>query len=82
VFHFGPTCPAYTEGISTDIFTQEEAYTLNCRAVGSIGPGESVRFAMQLQLPHRGSGRRGELQWTLAPHSWRPPTTSATIAIR
>jgi len=48
LFHFGRTCPAYTEGFG---MRQNQAYVLNCRSVGPIAPGRSIRFAMRVRVP-------------------------------
>jgi hypothetical protein len=78
-FHFGRTCPAYTEGIGAD---QNEAYVLNCHAVGAIAPGRSVRFAMRALVPRHLQESYPPLGWTLAPHSWNAPQTLAVLRLR
>jgi hypothetical protein len=78
-FTFGRTCPAYTEGIGA---SQNEAYVLNCHAVGSIGPRHSVRFAMRIRVPRHISLKFPALGWSLAPHSWNYPQTSAVLQVR
>jgi hypothetical protein len=77
-FHFGRTCPAYTEGIGAD---QNVAYILNCRGIGSIAPEHSVRFAMRVRVPRNVGESFPPLGWTLAPHSWNAPQTLAVVAI-
>jgi hypothetical protein len=72
-FSFGRACPAYEEGFGL----RPEAYVLNCHAVGPIAPDASVRFAMRIRVPARLSGR--VLTWTLAPHSWNPPSAVKTL---
>jgi Protein of unknown function (DUF4232) len=79
VFHFGRTCPAYTEGIGAD---QNQAYILNCHAVGAIAPGRSVRFAMRVHVPRHLQESYPPLGWTLAPHSWNAPQTLAVVRVR
>jgi hypothetical protein len=78
-FAFGRACPAYTEGIGA---VQNEAYVLNCHAVGSIAPGGSVRFAMRVRVPAHTKLPLSALGWTLAPHSWNAPGALATVRIR
>jgi hypothetical protein len=79
-FRFGRTCPVYTEGFSGHDL---HGYVLNCRPVGSIGPGKSVRFAMRLRVPrHLDLGAPAFFGWTLAPHSWNAPQASADVAPR
>jgi uncharacterized protein DUF4232 len=77
-FTFGRTCPAYTEGIGG---AQNQAYILNCHAVGSIGPGRSVRFAMRVRVPQRLRDPFPPLGWTLAPHSWNAPQALAIVRV-
>ena len=79
VFRFGRTCPAYTEGIGAD---QDQAFILNCHAVGSIGAGQSVRFAMRVRVPQHVGDSFPPLGWTLAPHSWNAPGALAVVAVR
>jgi Protein of unknown function (DUF4232) len=77
-FRFGRSCPAYTEGVGT----QNQAYILNCHAIGSIGPGRSVRFAMRVHVPRRLADPFPPLGWTLAPHSWNAPGAFAVVDVR
>jgi hypothetical protein len=78
-FHFGRTCPAYTEGVGA---SQDQAYVLNCHSVGSIAPGRSVRFAMRVHVPRHLTLSYPALGWMLAPHSWNAPQTLAVVQIR
>lgn len=73
-FSFGRTCPAYEEGFGF----RPEAYVLNCHAVGPIAPRGAARFAMRIRVPSRVSGK--VLTWTLAPHSWNPPSAEKTLS--
>jgi hypothetical protein len=75
-FRFGPACPNYTEG-----FARQQAYVLNCRPVGSIGPGKSVRFAMRLRVPRHLDPSGPAFNWTLAPHSWNAPQAMGVVSI-
>jgi len=63
-FSFGPACPAYYESFGL----RPVAYVLNCRAVRSIAPHGSARFAMRIVVPRH--ARPNTLTWILAPHSW------------
>jgi len=56
-------CPVYAESIYSD-GPHEHVYELNCDTVHSIGPGESVTYAMQIPVP----STRG-----LAKFGWRLP---------
>ena len=40
-------CPSYREAVAGI----EQRYRLNCGPVGQIGPGATVVFAMQLDIP-------------------------------
>ena len=44
-------CPAYRESLVTPDGQVTEEYVLDCQAVASIGPGETLRFAMVLAIP-------------------------------
>jgi uncharacterized protein DUF4232 len=78
-FRFGRTCPAYTEGFGG--LRRLQAYVLNCRPVGSIAPGRSVRFAMRIRVPHLALSVPA-FGWTLAPHSYNAPGASAVVELR
>jgi hypothetical protein len=80
VFRFGKTCPSYTEGIAHTV-----AYVLNCRPVGSIGPGKSVRFAMRERVPPHDPSVGSQsfaVSWVLSPHSHNPPVANWSIEVR
>jgi hypothetical protein len=69
-FAFGRSCPVYTEqwGLASP-----QAFVLNCRPVGLIGPGRSVRFAMRILVPRHARLYSSAFDWTLAPHTWNAP---------
>jgi hypothetical protein len=46
-------CPAYRETLAWSGESLVEEHLLNCDAVPSIGPGQTVRFAMVLDIPAR-----------------------------
>lgn len=75
VFRFGRSCPVYTEG-----FKRLQAYVLDCRPVGSIGPGDSVRFAMRLHVPRDFDASAPAFGWTLAPHTWNAPQATGVVS--
>lgn len=79
VFRFGRSCPVYTEGFAGHDL---HAYVLNCRPVGSIGPGKSVRFAMLLRVPRHLDLGLPAFGWSLAPHSWNAPQATADVPPR
>jgi len=61
---FPAECPVYLEwaASSTRAFAKEP-HVLNCRPVGSIAPGQSVRFAMQIPVPSGTQPGRYDLRW-------------------
>lgn len=79
MFRFGSSCPAYTEGFAGH---DVQAYVLNCRPVGSVGPGKSVRFAMRLRVPRQLDLGSPAFGWMLAPHSWGAPQALAVVTPR
>lgn len=74
-FHFGRACPAYVEGLDNE----NQAYVLNCHAVGTIAPRHSVRFAMRVHVPARVGNPIPALGWTLAPHSYNAPQAPLAV---
>jgi hypothetical protein len=79
LFTFGRSCPVYTEQWG---LARAQAFVLDCRPVGSIGPGRSVRFAMRIQVPPRASGSSEAFDWILAPHTWNAPQASGYAQLR
>jgi len=78
-FRFGRTCPAYTEGVLTHASSKaNQAYVLNCHAVGAIAPRASVRFAIRVRVPADATSD-DPLEWNLAPHSFDPPAEAAAF---
>lgn len=55
-------CPDYVEAL---IPANKRTYQLNCDTVTSIGPGQAVRYAMQLDVPAGASTGPAQLCWTL-----------------
>jgi hypothetical protein len=83
LFRFSRTCPAYTEGADVrgnGTAAENQAYVLNCHAVGPIAPHASVRFAMRVHIPKSADDMTG-LLWTLAPHSYHAPDALAWLHI-
>lgn len=79
-FSFGRSCPAYIESL---IGHGQEAYILNCRAVGVIAAHASVRFAMRIPIPSRlRPGDGYTVLWNLAPHSWNAPSGQIHLQLR
>ena len=61
---FPADCPIYLEWASdaTRAFAKEP-HILNCRPAGSIAPGQSVRFAMQIPVPSGTQPAPYDLRW-------------------
>jgi hypothetical protein len=61
---FPADCPVYLEWASdaTRAFAKEP-HILNCRPAGSIAPGQSVRFAMQIPVPAGTQPGPYDLRW-------------------
>jgi hypothetical protein len=72
------TCPPYYEEITSvalysanasihqrNATLPRAAYVLNCRRVGTIAPGATVRFAMKLPIPKNAYLGRSALRWVL-----------------
>jgi Protein of unknown function (DUF4232) len=78
-FTFGRSCPVYTEEIG---LAPAQAYVLNCRPVGSIGPRQSVRFAMRIHVPPHPSLSAPAFDWILAPHTWNAPQATGYVQLR
>jgi hypothetical protein len=78
-FRFAAACPTYIEGTGLD--EPSESHVLNCRPVGTIGPGETVVFEMRVRVPERATGRI-PLTWTLAPATNEPPFAGGVILVR
>ena len=61
---FPADCPVYLEWAADSTRAlAKEAHVLNCRAVGTIAPGQSVRFAMQTSVPSGTQPGPYDLRW-------------------
>jgi len=61
-------CPAYRQSIVTASGQLAVDYLLDCAAVTSIGPGETVRFAMEFEIPSsQPQTDQAALVWELDP---------------
>jgi hypothetical protein len=78
-FTFGRSCPVYIEQIG---LAPAQAFVLNCRPVGSIGAGRSVRFAMRIHVPPHPSLSAPAFDWILAPHTWNAPQATGYAQVR
>ena len=62
-------CPAYRESLVTPSGQVSLDYFLNCVAAPSIGPGETVRFAMVFEIPpSQAPTDQAALIWELDPY--------------
>ncbi|HZC33477.1 MAG TPA: DUF4232 domain-containing protein [Candidatus Bathyarchaeia archaeon] len=62
-------CPAYRESLVTPGGQIALDYLLNCAAVPSIGPGETVRFAIVLEIPRsQPPTTQATIVWELDPY--------------
>ncbi len=63
---FPADCPVYGQWAadSTQAFAKD-FYLLNCRPVGTIAPGQSVRFAMQMAVPSATGPGQYTLTWQI-----------------
>lgn len=78
-FTFGRSCPVYTEQWG---LAKAQAFVLNCRPVGPIGPGRSVRFGMRIYVPRNATTATSAFDWILAPHTWNAPQASGYGQLR
>jgi hypothetical protein len=62
-------CPTYQEHLNTNGGPVVEEHVLNCAGVGAIAPGQSVRFAMVIEVPASlPASSDGALVWILDPN--------------
>ena len=79
LFTFGRSCPVYTEQWG---LAPAQAFVLNCRPAGSIGPRRSVRFAMRILVPPHATTASSAFDWILAPHTWNAPQATGYAQLR
>jgi hypothetical protein len=60
--------PAYRESLISVGGQLAVDYLLDCAAVPSIGPGQTVRFAMELAIPSSQPPAEAALIWELDPY--------------
>ena len=72
----GSSCPVYIEQV---VPGPQQLYVLNCRPAGTLAPGASVLFAMQLRIPASARLANTGLSWELAPRTYLAPFASATV---
>lgn len=72
-------CPLFAEELAPS--GQTEAHLLNCRPAGSIRPGGSVYFAMQIHVPVSAPLGKNGLFWELDPTGARYPEAVAGLVV-
>jgi hypothetical protein len=79
-FHFArSSCPVYIEQADP---APAQVYVLNCRPVRPIAPGETIVFAMRVQIPTTVRLGAGSLTWELAPKTYLAPFTAAPLWVK
>lgn len=73
------SCPSYSEGLA--LTKPELTYTLNCRSVGTISPGETVFFSMEYRVPANARLGNSGLGWELASKTNNPPSADAAVLV-
>jgi hypothetical protein len=68
------SCPVFRQ-------TWGGPYVLNCRSVGTIAPGQTVRFRMVLRIPDREPLGVTGISWILARKTYRPPFATAALLV-
>jgi uncharacterized protein DUF4232 len=77
VFRFaGSSCPMYIEQV---VPGPQQVYVLNCRPAGTLAPGATVLFAMELRIPANAPLRNSSLTWELAPKTYQAPFAPAAV---
>jgi len=72
-------CPAVWERLDPD--AKAELHVLNCGGLGTLQPGERVRFAMEIRIPRDSYVGNHGLFWELGPLTANPPNTSARVVV-
>jgi hypothetical protein len=72
----GSSCPVYVEQV---VPGPQQVYVLNCRPAGTLPPGATVLFAMQLRIPANAPLRASSLTWELAPKTYQAPFAPAAV---
>jgi hypothetical protein len=72
-----PRCPLYVESIGQ----AAEIHLLNCRPAGTLRPGGSATFAMELRVPKRLRRGRNELFWEVGLGTYLPPSSGAPASV-
>ena len=77
VFRFaGSSCPMYIEQV---VPGPQQVYVLNCRPAGTLAPGATVLFEMELRIPANAALRNSSLTWELAPKTYQAPFASPAV---
>jgi uncharacterized protein DUF4232 len=82
LFAFPTDCPVYLEWASDSRRAfAKEPHILNCRPVGTIAPGGSVRFAMQIPVPSGTQPGPYDLRWMFVGSLLNPSQGKATVTV-
>jgi len=75
-FHFA-ACPLYFESLGN----AHETHVLNCRPSGTLAPGGSVTFAIELRIPRGIRRGRNALFWEIGLGTYLPPSWGARATV-
>jgi Protein of unknown function (DUF4232) len=82
-FAFPTACPVYLEWASDSARAfAKEPHLLNCRPAGTIAPGRSVRFAMQIPVPAGTQPGPYELRWQFVGTADLRAQGKATVTVK
>jgi hypothetical protein len=70
-------CPLYFESLGN----AHEIHVLNCRSAGTLDPGGSATFAMELRLPRGIRRGRNGLFWEIGLGTYLPPSWGARATV-
>jgi hypothetical protein len=72
-----PRCPVYVESLGQ----AAEIHLLNCRPAGTLRPGGSATFAMELRVPKQLRRGGNELFWKVGLGTYLPPSSGARATV-
>src|SRR6266576_4168315 len=82
-FAFPTDCPVYLEWASDSTRgVAKEPHILNCRLAGTIAPGRSARFAMQIPVPSGTQPGPYELRWQFVGSADLMGQGKATVTVK
>jgi hypothetical protein len=77
-YRFG-RCPFYMETLAPG--GPVASFVLNCRLVGTLRPGDTARFAMQIRVPRATPIGAHGLSWVLAPTTYLPSFAAVRVLV-